>query len=294
MSILIDRNTKVIVQGITGQAGKYHTEQCLKYGTKIVAGVSPGKEETEILGVPVYNTVKKAKIMTKANVSIIFVPAESAKDAIIEGIDAELDLVVCITEGIPVLDMIEVKSFMEGKKTRLLGPNCPGIISPSECKVGIMPNNIHLLGNVGIVSRSGTLTYEAVNQLTNNGIGQSTVIGIGGDPISGMSFIDALEMFNDDPNTNAVLMIGEIGGSDEEAAAVWVKAHMKKPVIAYISGQHVPSDRAMGHAGAIVLGLNGTTNNKIDRLMEAGVTIVNTPAEIGTTLVNVLKKNNLF
>ncbi len=294
MSILVDKNTKVITQGITGHAGKYHTEQCLKYGTKIVAGVTPGKEGLEILGVPVFNTIRDAKEKTGAHASVIYVPAEYAADAIIEGVDAELELVVCITEGIPVLDMIKVKRFMEGKKTRLIGPNCPGIITPGECKIGIMPSYIHLSGHVGIVSRSGTLTYETVYQLTKNGIGQSTAIGIGGDPINGTSFIDVLKMFNEDSNTYALIMIGEIGGTTEEEAAEWIKLNMKKPIVGFISGKSAPIGKTMGHAGAIISSSDGTAINKIIKLEEAGVTMANTSAEIGSTLINVLMKNNLL
>lgn len=288
MSIMINKDTKVITQGITGLAGRFHTEQCLKYGTKIVAGVTPGKEGIEVSGVPVFNLVSKAKEETGANVSVIYVPAEYAADAIIEAVDAELELVICITEGIPVLDMIKVKRYMEGKKTRLIGPNCPGVITPDECKIGIMPGYIHTPGHVGIVSRSGTLTYEAVHQLTKNGIGQSTAVGIGGDPINGTDFIDILKMFNDDCDTHAVIMIGEIGGTAEEEAAEWIKSYMTKPTVGYICGQSAPSGKTMGHAGAIISGVSGTATNKITKLEEAGVEIATTPAEIGTTLLNVL------
>ncbi|OEG00388.1 succinate--CoA ligase subunit alpha [Vulcanibacillus modesticaldus] len=294
MSILINKDTKVITQGITGSTGMFHTEQALKYGTNMVGGVTPGKGGTEVLGLPVFNTVKEAKEKTGATASVIYVPPAFAADAIMEAVDAELDLVVCITEGIPVMDMIKVKRYMEGKKTRLVGPNCPGVITPGECKIGIMPGYIHLPGHVGIVSRSGTLTYEAVHQLTTRGIGQSTAVGIGGDPVNGTNFIDVLKMFNEDPDTYAVIMIGEIGGTAEEEAAEWIKANMTKPVVGFIGGQTAPPGKRMGHAGAIISGGKGTAKEKVAKLEEAGVRVAPTPAEIGSTLVNLLEEKGLL
>ncbi|MGD9677101.1 MAG: succinate--CoA ligase subunit alpha [Vulcanibacillus sp.] len=294
MGILINKDTKVITQGITGVAGKFHTDQCLKYGTKIVAGVTPGKKGLEVFGVPVFNHVIEAKEVTGAKVSVIYVPAESAVRAIIESIDAELELIICITEGIPIQDMIKVKHYLEGKTTRLIGPNSPGVITPNECKIGIMPNYIHLPGHIGIVSRSGTLTYEIVYQLTKLGIGQSTAVGIGGDPISGTNFIDILEMFNNDSDTYAVVLIGEIGGSAEEEAAEWIRSNMSKPIVSYICGQSAPSERQMGHAGAIISGNSGRALDKISKLEEAGVLMAATSDEIGIILLNVLLKNNLL
>ena len=268
MSVFINENTKVVVQGITGSAAKFHTKQMLEYGTKIVAGVTPGKGGSEVEGVPVFNTLKEAVLATGANASVIYVPAPFAADAIMEAVDAELDLVICITENIPVLDMIKVKRYMEGKKTRLIGPNCPGVISPGESKIGIMPGYIHKKGHIGVVSRSGTLTYEAVHQLTTAGLGQTSAVGIGGDPVNGTNFIDVLDAFNKDPETYAVIMIGEIGGTAEEEAAEWVKENMTKPVVGFISGRMAPPGKRMGHAGAIISGGKGTADEKI-RVMNA-------------------------
>jgi succinyl-CoA synthetase alpha subunit len=294
VSIFVNKDTKVIVQGITGSQGLFHTKQMLEYGTKIVGGTSPGKGGTEVEGVPVFNTVEEAVKATGANASVIYVPAPFAADAIMEAVDAELDLVVCITEGIPVLDMVKVKRYMEGKKTRLIGPNCPGVITPEECKIGIMPGYIHKKGHVGIVSRSGTLTYEAVHQLTQAGIGQSTAVGIGSDPVNGTNFIDVLKAFNEDEETYAVIMIGEIGGTAEEEAAEWVKANMKKPVVGFIGGQTAPPGKRMGHAGAIISGGKGTAAEKIKKMNECGIKVAETPAVIGETLISVLKERGLY
>ncbi len=280
MSILVNNDTRLIVQGLTGREGTFHATQMLDYGTNIVAGVTPGKGGQEHLGVPVFNTVKEAKEATGANASIIYVPARFAGDAILEATAAGLDLVVCITEGIPVLDMITVKAFVDQHPTRLIGPNCPGLISPGQAKVGIMPGFIHQPGPVGVVSRSGTLTYEAVFALSNKGIGQSTVVGIGGDPIIGTKFIDVLEMFEKDPDTKAVVMIGEIGGTDEEIAAEYIKNHMTKPVVGFIAGRTAPPGKRMGHAGAIISGGKGTAAEKIKALEAAGVPVANFPEEI--------------
>ncbi|MBH8598218.1 succinate--CoA ligase subunit alpha [Thermoactinomyces sp. CICC 10523] len=294
MSIFVNKDTKVITQGITGATGLFHTKQALEYGTKVVGGVTPGKGGTEIEGVPVFNTLADAVDATGANASVIYVPPAFAADAIMEAVDAELDLVVCITEGIPVLDMVKVKRYMEGKKTRLIGPNCPGVITPGECKIGIMPGYIHTPGHVGIVSRSGTLTYEAVHQLTTRGIGQSTAVGIGGDPVNGTNFIDCLKAFEEDPDTKAVIMIGEIGGTAEEEAAEWIKANMTKPVVGFVGGQTAPPGKRMGHAGAIISGGKGTAAEKIATLTAAGVTVAPTPAVIGETLVKVLEERGLL
>jgi succinyl-CoA synthetase alpha subunit len=281
MSVLVDRDTRLIVQGFTGKEGTFHTQQAIAYGTHVVGGVVPGKGGTKHLDLPVFNTVEQAVKETGANASVIFVPPPFAADAIMEAADAGLPLVVCITEGIPTLDMVRVWQFLEGRRTRLIGPNCPGIISPGKCKIGIMPGHIHKEGNVGVVSRSGTLTYEAVGQLTRLGIGQSTCIGIGGDPIIGTNFVDALTLFNEDPETEAIVMIGEIGGNAEETAAAYVKAVVRKPVIGFVAGQTAPPGRRMGHAGAIIAGGSGKASDKIAAMREAGITVCSTPAEIG-------------
>ncbi|GEL06880.1 succinate--CoA ligase subunit alpha [Salisediminibacterium halotolerans] len=294
MSILINENTKVIVQGITGATGLFHTKQAMQYGTNIVGGVTPGKGGTEIEGIPVFDTVSEAVAKTGAEASVIYVPPPFAADAIMEATDAGVDVVITITEGIPVTDMIKVKRFMEDKKTRLIGPNCPGVITPDECKIGIMPGYIHQKGHVGVVSRSGTLTYEAVHQLSTAGVGQSTAVGIGGDPVNGTDFIDVLNLFNEDPDTKAVIMIGEIGGTAEEEAAAWIKKHMTKPVVGFIGGRTAPPGKRMGHAGAIISGGKGTADEKIKTLNDAGVQVAETPAVMGETLINVLKENNLY
>lgn len=294
MSIYVNKDTKVIVQGITGSQGLYHTKLMVEYGTKIVGGTSPGKGGTEVEGLPVFNTVQEAVEKTGANVSIIYIPAPFAADAIVEAVDAELDLVICITEHIPVLDMVKVKRYMEGKKTRLIGPNCPGVITPEECKIGIMPGYIHKKGHVGVVSRSGTLTYEAVHQLTQAGIGQSTAVGIGGDPVNGTDFIDVLKAFKEDDETKAIIMIGEIGGTAEEEAAHWIKENMSKPVVGFIGGQTAPPGKRMGHAGAIVSGGKGTAAEKTKVLNECGIKVAETPAVIGETLISVLKERGIL
>jgi succinyl-CoA synthetase alpha subunit len=293
MSILVNKHTKLIVQGITGSAGKFHAEQCLKYGTQLVGGVTPGKGgETVALDgkpTPVFNTVADAVRQTGANATVIFVPAAFAGDAILEAADAGIELVIAITEGIPVLDMVKVKRALAGKPVRLIGPNCPGIITPGECKIGIMPGYIHKPGKVGVISRSGTLTYEAVWQLTSRGVGQSTCIGIGGDPVKGLDFIDLLQLFQNDPGTEAVIVIGEIGGTAEEEAAPWIKANFTKPVVAFIAGATAPKGRRMGHAGAIISGGTGTAADKIKALEAAGIAVAKTPAEIGATMIGLLK-----
>lgn len=294
MSVYINKDTKVLVQGITGSTALFHTKQMLEYGTKIVAGVTPGKGGTEVEGVPVFNTVEDAVKATGANVSVIYVPAPFAADAILEAVEAELDMAICITEHIPVLDMVKVKRYMEGKKTRLVGPNCPGVITPDECKIGIMPGYIHKKGHVGVVSRSGTLTYEATHQLSEEGIGQSTAVGIGGDPVNGTNFIDVLKAFNEDEDTYAVVMIGEIGGTAEEEAAAWVKANMTKPVVGFIGGQTAPEGKRMGHAGAIISGGKGTAADKIKAMEEAGIEVADTPSVIGETLIKVIKEKGLY
>lgn len=294
MSILVNKDTKVITQGITGSTGRFHTEQAIAYGTQMVGGVTPGKGGTEVEGVPVFNTVAEAVQKTGATASVIYVPPAFAADAIMEAADADLELIICITEGIPVLDMVKVKRYLADKPSRLIGPNCPGVITPDECKIGIMPGYIHAAGHVGVVSRSGTLTYEAVHQLTTRGIGQSTAVGIGGDPVNGTNFIDVLKLFNEDPDTKAVIMIGEIGGTAEEEAADWIKTHMEKPVVGFIGGQTAPPGKRMGHAGAIISGGKGTAADKIAKLEACGVKVAKSPAKIGDTLVSVLEEENLL
>ena len=281
MSILVNKDTRLLVQGFTGKEASFHAQQCIAYGTNVVGGVTPGKGGQTHLDLPVFDTVAQGVKETGANVSVIFVPPPFAADAIMEAADAGLPLVICITEGIPSRDMIRAWQFLQGKKTRLIGPNCPGIISPGSCKIGIMPGHIHMAGNVGVVSRSGTLTYEAVGQLTKLGIGQSTCIGIGGDPIIGTNHTDAVRLFNEDPDTHVIVMIGEIGGSAEETAAAYIKEHVKKPVIGFIAGQTAPPGRRMGHAGAIISGGSGKASDKIAAMEAAGITVCATPAEIG-------------
>jgi succinyl-CoA synthetase alpha subunit len=290
MSIMIDKNTKVICQGITGAQGTFHTEQAIAYGTNMVGGVTPGKGGTKHAGVPVFDTVAEAVEKTGANASVIYVPPPFAADAIMEAVDAEIPLVVCITEGIPVMDMIKVKRYMQGRKTRLIGPNCPGVITPGECKIGIMPGHIHKPGRIGVLSRSGTLTYEAVGQLTALGYGQSTCVGIGGDPVNGTNFVDVLELYNKDPNTDAVIMIGEIGGTAEVDAADYIRREFKKPVTSFIAGATAPKGKRMGHAGAIITGGKETAEAKFEALASAGCSISRSPADMGKTLIASLKK----
>jgi succinyl-CoA synthetase alpha subunit len=291
MSILIDRNTRVITQGITGKTGAFHTRLCRDYANGkacFVAGVNPGKAGTSFEGIPIFGTVREAKQQTGATVSVIYVPPPFAAGAIDEAVDADLDLVICITEGVPVRDMIMTRSRMRGKKTLLVGPNCPGVITPDEIKIGIMPGHIHKKGRIGVVSRSGTLTYEAVGQLTELGLGQSTCVGIGGDPVNGLKHVDVMRLFNDDPGTDAVIMVGEIGGDDEETCARWVKAYMKKPVVGFIAGVTAPPGKRMGHAGAIISGGKGTANEKLAVMEECGIKVTRNPAEMGALLKSVL------
>jgi succinyl-CoA synthetase alpha subunit len=290
MSVLVDKNTRVVTQGITGKTGAFHTRACREYGTQMVAGVTPGKGGQDFEGIPLFDTVHEAKKQTGANVSIIYVPPPFAADAVMEAADADMDLVICITEGIPVLDMLKVATFMQGRRTRLIGPNCPGVITPGQAKIGIMPGFIHKPGRIGVVSRSGTLTYEAVFQLSALGMGQSTCIGIGGDPLNGTNFIDCLKMFNEDQDTDAVVMIGEIGGSAEVDAATWAKANMKKPIVSFIAGASAPPGRRMGHAGAIISGGDDTAEAKFTALSAAGIHIVRSPHEIGAKMQEVIGK----
>jgi succinyl-CoA synthetase alpha subunit len=290
MSVLVSKDTRVLTQGITGATGQLHTRLCREYGSQMVSGVTPGRGGTDFEGIPIFDTVAQAVAATGANASVIYVPPAGAADAILEAADAGIPLVVCITEGVPVLDMVRVKRWLEGKPTRLIGPNCPGVITPDQCKIGIMPGYIHRAGRVGVVSRSGTLTYEAVFQLTQLGIGQSTCIGIGGDPIIGTSFTDALRLFQDDPGTDAVIMIGEIGGTAEEEAAAFIKAHVTKPVVGFIAGQTAPKGKRMGHAGAIIAGGKGTAAEKMAALEAAGVSLSPSPARLGATMQNVRRK----
>ncbi len=288
MAVLVNKDTRVLTQGITGATGQFHTRACKEYGTQMVAGVTPSKGGTTFEGIPIFNTVDEAVSSTGANTSVIYVPPSFAADAILEAVDAGIELVVCITEGIPIIDMVRVKRVLKDNTARLVGPNCPGIITPGQCKIGIMPGHIHHPGSIGVVSRSGTLTYEAVDQLTRLGMGQSTCIGIGGDPVRGLGFIDVLKLFNEDSDTHVVVMIGEIGGSSEEEAALWIKANMRKPVVGFIVGQTAPSGKRMGHAGAIIAGGKGTAQDKIDALKNAGVHLAPSPALIGQTTREVM------
>jgi succinyl-CoA synthetase alpha subunit len=288
MSILVNKHTRVLTQGITGATGQFHTKACKEYGTQMVAGVTPGKGGTGYEGIPIFDTVQRAVKETGANGTVIYVPPAFAADAILEAADAGIPLIICITEGVPVRDMVKVKRYLDGHSSQLLGPNCPGTITPGECKIGIMPGHIHKPGTIGVVSRSGTLTYEAVDQLTRLGLGQSTCVGIGGDPVHGFEFGDVLKMFNEDPGTEAVVMIGEIGGSAEEEAAAWIQANMKKPVAGFIAGQTAPPGKRMGHAGAIISGGKGTAKEKIDAMKQAGIRMASSPASIGRTVQEAL------
>jgi len=290
MSILVNKQTRVLTQGITGATGQFHTKACKEYGTQMVAGVTPGKGGTVFEGIPIYDSVERAVRETGADASVIYVPPPFAADAILEAADAGIPLIICITEGVPVRDMVKVKRYLEGRSSQLLGPNCPGTITPGECKIGIMPGHIHKAGTIGVVSRSGTLTYEAVDQLTRLGMGQSTCVGIGGDPVHGFEFIDVLKMFNQDSGTSAVVMIGEIGGSAEEEAAAWIKLNMKKPVVGFIAGQTAPPGKRMGHAGAIISGGKGTAKEKIEAMKSAGIRLAPSPATIGRTLQEAIGK----
>ena len=288
MAILVHKHTRVLTQGITGATGQFHTKACKEYGTQMVAGVTPGKGGTAYEGIPIFDTVERAVRETGANATVIYVPPPYAADAILEAADAGVPLIICITEGVPARDMVKVKRYLDGRTSRLLGPNCPGTITPGECKIGIMPGHIHKPGTIGVVSRSGTLTYEAVDQLTRLGLGQSTCVGIGGDPVHGFEFVDILELFNDDPATEAVVMIGEIGGSAEEEAAGWIQANMKKPVAGFIAGQTAPPGKRMGHAGAIISGGKGTAKEKIEAMKQAGIRMASSPATIGRTMQEAL------
>ena len=290
MSILVNKQTRVLTQGITGATGQFHTKACKEYGTQMVAGVTPGKGGTVFEGIPIFDSVERAVRETGADASVIYVPPPFAADAILEAADAGIPLIICITEGVPVRDMVKVKCYLEGRSSQLLGPNCPGTITPGECKIGIMPGHIHKAGTIGVVSRSGTLTYEAVDQLTRLGMGQSTCVGIGGDPVHGFEFIDVLKMFNQDSGTSAVVMIGEIGGSAEEEAAAWIKLNMKKPVVGFIAGQTAPPGKRMGHAGAIISGGKGTAKEKIEAMKSAGIRLAPSPATIGRTLQEAIGK----
>jgi len=291
MAVLVNQETRVLTQGITGATGQFHTRACKEYGTQMVAGVTPGKGGSSFDAIPIFDTVGRAVAETGANATVIYVPPPFAADAIMEAADAGLPLIICITEGIPVRDMVRVKEYLAAKSSRLLGPNCPGVITPGECKIGIMPGHIHRPGNIGVVSRSGTLTYEAVDQLTRFGLGQSSCVGIGGDPVHGLEFVDVLELFNRDAATEAVVMIGEIGGSAEEEAAAWIKANMKKPVVGFIAGQTAPPGKRMGHAGAIISGGKGTAREKIEAMKQAGIRMATSPALIGRTLQEALGKS---
>jgi succinyl-CoA synthetase alpha subunit len=290
MSILVDRNTKLITQGITGQAGAFHTKQCKEYGTKVVGGVTPGKGGEEFEGTPIFDSVSDAVLKTGANASMIFVPPPFAADAILEAAEAGIQVIIAITEGIPVMDMVRVKEYLKTSKSTLIGPNCPGIITPGQCKIGIMPGYIHKEGRVGLVSRSGTLTYEAVHQMTTRGIGQSTCVGIGGDPVHGLSFLQVIQLFNADPGTDAIVMIGEIGGGEEEAAAEYIQSEVKKPVVGFIGGQTAPPGKRMGHAGAIISGGSGKASDKIKAMERAGIHVAMSPASIGETMAQTLSK----